>query len=281
MILDGTKLAWNVYSELSKTISQLEKKPHLVAVLLWNSEASLRYIGQKRKFAEKVGMYFSLEHLPENTTEQELLTYIKRYNRDDDVSGYIIQLPLPKHIDTQKIIACIDPKKDVDGFHPVNLWKLLRDEKSGHICCTPAGIMHIFREHHIDLWGKRVVILGRSNIVWKPLAVLCINAGATVISCNSHSKNITDDTKNADIVISAIWKPYFLKASDVSPKAVLIDVGFTLRDGKIYGDIDTNSCLEQGNSITPVPGGVGPLTVAMLLSNTLDAHLTQLWNKKI
>ncbi len=273
MILSGTKLAKSLNLELKSKIEQLPTKPQLTAILVWNNPSSLRYIRQKQKACESVGIIFELRHLHGDIQEEELLEQIWELNRNTQVSGYIVQLPLPAHIESQKIISAIDPLKDVDWFHPLNQGKVLIWDSSWHIPCTPKWIMRILQEYKVELEGKKVVILGRSNIVGKPLAALCINAWATLTSCNSHSKDISVFTRDADIVISAVWQSHFLKAEDVSPEAVLIDVGFSVIDGKIFGDIDAEGCLAQWNRLTPVPGWVGPLTVAMLLENTYNAHL--------
>ncbi|MCH8519068.1 bifunctional 5,10-methylenetetrahydrofolate dehydrogenase/5,10-methenyltetrahydrofolate cyclohydrolase [Candidatus Gracilibacteria bacterium] len=281
MILSGTKLATILSHELSQNIQSLKNKPKLVAVLVGNNTASLRYIKQKKKASETVGIKFELLHLQDDISEQGLLSEIEKLNNDTSVSGYIVQLPLPNHINSQHILENISPLKDVDGFHPVNQGKVLIGDTSGLVPCTPKGVMKLLSHHNISLQGKKVTILGRSNIVGKPLAALCINAGATLTSCNSHTEDIFSYTRHADIVISAIGKAYFLKAEHVSPNAVLIDVGFSVVDGVIYGDIDFEGCLKQGNTLTPVPGGVGPLTVAMLLENTYLAHQRQLGEKTI
>lgn len=273
MKLSGTKLAQKCNIELANRIKTLNSQPQLAAVLVWNNSASLRYINQKQKAAEAVGIGFQLRHLDEHISQSDLLNVIEELNHCTQVSWYIVQLPLPDHIDTQKIISAIHPRKDVDWFHPVNQWKVLLWDTSGHIPCTPKWVMRILSDIEIDIKWKKIVILWRSNIVWKPLTALCINAGGTVISCNSHTKDITKHTLEADIVISAVGKAYFLQAHQISPEAILIDVGFSIIDEKIYGDMDYEACLKQWNLITPVPGWVGPMTVAMLLENTYQAHI--------
>ena len=277
MILSGTQLAQRCNEKLASHINTLNDVPQLTAVLVGNNPASLRYIDQKRKACASVGINFTLRRVEQDISEWDLLNIIQELNADSYISWYIVQLPLPLHIDSQKIISAIHPLKDVDGFHPINQWKVLLWDTSGHIPCTPKWVLRILSDIDIELRWKKVVILWRSNIVWKPLAALCINAWATVTSCNSYTKDITQYTRHADIVISAVWKAYFLKAEQVSPQAILIDVGFTVIDWKIYGDIDYEACLAQWNTITPVPGWVGPLTVAMLLENTFNAHI-QAWN---
>lgn len=216
-------------------------------------------------------MDFELKSFPEDVKEELILNQISEWNNSQSISGYIVQLPLPQHIDEQKIISAIRPEKDVDGFHPVNQGKLVIWDNSWLLPCTPAGIMEILRSYDISLRGKNVCVLGRSNIVWKPIALLCVNAWATVTVCNSATKNISDFTKKADIIITATGQAQILTADMVQSDSIIIDVGFSVVDGKIFWDADTNACLKKWASITPVPGGVWPMTVAMLLSNTLTA----------
>lgn len=277
MILSGKKVAEELNHKLKEKIQLLEKKPKLVAVLVWNNTESLRYISQKRKTSESVGMVFELLQLDLNISEDTLLSVIQTLNHNPSVSWYIVQLPLPQWFDAQKILSALDPKKDVDWFHPLNQGKVLIWDMSGHIPCTPKGIMKLLTYYDINIKGKHIVIIGRSNIVWKPLAALCINAWATVTSCNSLTSDLRVFTQNADIVISAVWKAHFLEASHFSPQATIIDVWFSIKDEKLFWDIDTESCLMQWNKITPVPGGIGPMTVAMLLENTYLAYIRRLW----
>lgn len=274
MILDGKKLASKIYESLEENIKNLSTPPTLWAVLVGNNSASLRYIAQKRKFSEKIGMNFQLFQLPEDISEWDLLEEIQKLNTNPNISWYIVQLPLPKYIDNQKIIRSIDPKKDVDGFHPENQWKVLIGDQTGFLPCTPGGIMKIFEEYNISLAWKKVVILGRSNIVWKPLTLLCINAWATVVSCNSKTTNITDYTLDADIVVCATGQAHILKADMVTKETVIIDVGFSVIDNVIHGDAQTQSFIDRWSTITPVPGWVWPMTVALLLSNTYSAHIS-------
>lgn len=272
MILDGKKIAQKIYSKLTDEILTLKEKPCLGAVLVGSNPASLRYIKQKKKNAKAIGMDFRLFSLPEDTTEAKLLTLIQNLNNDSSLSGYIVQLPLPSHIDTLKVIESINPTKDVDGFHPINQGKILIGEKDAFAPCTPLWVMEILRERDFVFPGSKIVILGRSNIVGKPLAALCINAWATVISCNSKTPDISQYTKSADVVVLATGQVGVLRADMIGKDTIVIDVGFTVRDGVIYGDADFKPIHAQWNLITPVPGWVGQLTVAMLLSNTLRAH---------
>ena len=273
MILNGTETAGKIYTSLKKDISLLQNKPTLWAILVWNSSASLRYIRQKRKFAEKIGMNFNLLQLPEEISEATLIAQIQDYNQSAHISGYIVQLPLPKHINENTVINSITPTKDVDGFHPKNQGKIMIGDTSGFAPCTPAGVMRLFQEYDISLSGKRVCIIGRSNIVGKPLAMMCINKWATVISCNSRTPSLEEFTKNADIIICATGMPHLLTPNMTKSDSVIIDVGFSVINKKIKWDADTQAFIDAGNTITPVPGWVGPMTVAMLMNNTYLAHI--------
>ncbi len=280
MILDGKKIAWGIYDNLSKEIKKLETIPTLGAVLVGDNPVSMRYISQKKRFAEQIGMNFKLFQFPENISERDLLSEIQKLNQSPDVSWYIVQLPLPDHIDSLSIINAITPSKDVDGFHPENQWKIMIWDTRGFVPCTPAGVIKICSYYDISLKWKQVVVIWRSNIVGKPLVNLLISTGATVINCNSKTPDISLYTKTADIVISAVGKPGLISPDIVKEDAVIIDVGFSIIDGKIYGDCDYDDLIAQWNSITPVPGWVGPMTVAMLLQNTYQAHIQNPWIKK-
>ncbi|PID86416.1 bifunctional methylenetetrahydrofolate dehydrogenase/methenyltetrahydrofolate cyclohydrolase [Candidatus Gracilibacteria bacterium] len=274
MFIDGKKIALDIYSDLKKEISLLDKKPTLGVILVGNNSSSLRYISQKEKWAKDIGMNFYIKHLDNLVTQESLLELVDGFNKNDDISGFIIQLPLPGHINPLTVIDKIDPLKDIDGFTSTNIGKIIIGDKSGLCPCTPAGIMDIFENLKIDLKGKNVTVLGKSNIVGKPITFLLINAGATVTSCNSNTKNITDYIKNSDIVISAVGKPGLVKLGDLKKGALVIDVGFSIVDGKIFGDVDISDIglYESSIKLTPVPGGVGPLTVANLMKNTLKAY---------
>ncbi len=273
MILNWTLTASKIYQELTQSISKLENKPILWAILVWDSSASLRYIKQKRKFAEQIWMWFELIQLSTQTTENELLDEIKKCNSRKEISGYIVQLPLPEHINTHKIISSISPNKDVDGFHPENQWKLMIWDSTGLSPCTPKWVMKLFQEYNISLSGKKVVVLGQSNIAWKPMAQMCINAWATVTSCNHLTPDISLFTKTADVIISATGVVWLITPEIVWKNCVIIDVGFSVVDGKIKWDADTQALIDYWTSITPVPGWVGPMTVAMLMENTYLAHM--------
>ena len=272
-ILSGKKIAANIYSKLEKNIADLERKPTLGAVLIWDNDSpSFRYIKQKRKFAEEVGMNFELFQFPVTITEESFIQEIYKLNHNNAISGYMVQLPIPEHIDINRVIRNIHPKKDVDGFHPENQWKIMIWDTTWLSPCTPAGVIEIFKQYKIKLTWKNVVVLWQSNIVGKPVSQMCINQWATVISCNHNTPDISLYTKHADIIISATGHIWLLSPEIVNPQTVIIDVGFSVKDWKIYWDAQFEKLLAQGNAITPVPGWVWPMTVAMLLSNTLKAH---------
>lgn len=275
MIIDWKKLAWKIYDEIKTEVSKNNKKPTLVAVLVWKNSSSIRYINQKRKWAEYVWINFRLEEFDENIKERELLAKVKEYNNDENINWYIVQLPLPKHINSTKIINSIHPKKDVDGFNPVNQWKILIWDNNWFAPCTPAWIMEVIKDEKVELEWKIVCVVWRSNIVWKPITAMLINAWATVISCNSKTKNIAKHTTQADIIIVAAWKPEILKVNMLKVWALVIDVWFTVLDWKIYWDADTKLIDLVWSKVTPVPGWVWALTVAMLMKNTIKAFKLQ------
>lgn len=272
MIIDWKVIALNIYDTIKAEVSILKNKPTLWAILVWENPASLRYIAQKQKWADYTWINFKLIQLKEDISEKELLKQVNDFNKDENISWYIIQLPLPKHIDENLVIDSIKAEKDVDWFHPINQWKILIWDNSWLVPCTPAWIMKIFESEYIDLVWKEVCVIWRSNIVWKPITALLINAWATVISCNSKTNDISKYTKQADIVIVATWQPELLKENMLKKWSIIIDVWFTVIDGKIYWDAETNQINKAWHSITPVPGWVWALTVAMLMSNTLKSH---------
>ena len=272
MIIDWKKIAQKIYDDIKEEVKTFEKKPTLWAILVWNNSSSIRYINQKRKWAEYTWINFKLEELDKDIEEKDLLELINSFNNDINISWYIIQLPLPNHLNTKKIINSIYPKKDVDWFTPENMWKISVWDDSWLIPCTPAWIMQILKHENRDLVWKKITVLGRSNIVWKPITMLLLNAWATVINCNSKTKNIKQYTIDSDIVISATGKPKILTADMVKKDATIIDVWFTVIDNKIYWDVDFENMNFETNKITPVPGWVWPLTVAMLMSNTIKAY---------
>lgn len=275
MIIDWKKIAAWMYEKIKEEILITWKKLKLQAILVWNNSSSLRYISQKRKWAEFVWIDFKLEHLEENITEKTLLDKIEEYNKDSKTTWILVQLPLPSHIDTKKVINLINPKKDVDWFHSENQWKILLWDDTWLFPCTPAWVMEIFNYLGVDLTWKLVTVIWRSNIVGKPLVAMLINSWATTICCNSKTKDIKEFTKKSDIVICAAWSPGLLTMDMINDKTIVIDVWFTVIDDKIYGDAKFDEIEANWNMITPVPGWVWALTVANLMSNILKAGRMQ------
>lgn len=275
MLLDWKIVAQSIYDDLKTKISSLEKKPKLAVILVWENPSSIRYVNQKQKWAEYTWIDFELLKFEENIKENELLKVIDKLNNDKNINWYIVQLPLPKHINEKIIINSILPEKDVDGFHPVNQWKIVIWDDSWLAPCTPTWMIELLNYYKVDIIWKNVVIVWRSNIVWKPIANLLINIGATVTICNSKTKNIEYYTKNADIVITAMWSPKFLTTDKINQNSIIVDVWFTVIDWKIYWDADFENIIKNWNSITPVPGWVWALTVACLMKNTLKAYKNQ------
>lgn len=286
IILDGKKISNEIKEEIATEVSQMkergEKVPHLAAVLVGNDGASLTYVGSKVRSCKKIGFESTLIRLPEDTTEVALLQKVNELNNNDDIDGYIVQLPLPKHIDEEKVLMAVDPDKDVDGFHPVNFGKMALDMET-FISATPFGIMELLRRYEVDTEGKHAVVIGRSHIVGRPMSILLSQKGeaanCTVTLTHSHTKNMKELTLQADIVISALGVPHFLKANMVKEGSVIIDVGITRvpddskeRGYYLTGDVDFENVSKKASYITPVPGGVGPMTIAMLLKNTLLAR---------
>ena len=285
-ILDGKQTGNDIKAELTARVDQLVKDgkrpPHLAAVLVGNDGASLTYVGSKVRSCERIGYESTLIQLPEETTELELLQQIDRLNENVAIDGFIVQLPLPKHIDEEKVLMAIDPHKDVDGFHPTNFGKMALDMES-FIPATPYGIMELLHRYDIDISGKHAVVIGRSHIVGRPMSILLSRksspGNATVTLTHSRTKNLAAITKEADIVISALGVPNFLKEDMVKETAIIIDVGITrVPDAShpkgyiITGDVDYERVKDKVSFITPVPGGVGPMTIAMLLQNTYLAY---------
>lgn len=284
-LIDGKKTAKEIKEELKKEVAAIidaeEKAPHLAAVLVGSDPASQTYVNSKEKSCKAIGMTSSVYRLPEDTTEETLLETVAFLNDDPDVDGFIVQLPLPKHIDEDKVIQAIKPEKDVDGFHPVNLGRMMLG-KPAFLPATPFGIMQLLERNNIKTEGKHCVVLGRSNIVGTPVSILMSrksNPGnATVTLCHSRTKNLEEIVKQADILIAAIGKEEFVKAEMVKEGAVVIDVGIHRVDDstkekgyRITGDVDFKEVSKKASAITPVPGGVGPMTIAMLMWNTLQA----------
>lgn len=272
MIIDWKKLAQIKFDEIRNEVKNTKTSLTLQAILVWNNPSSLRYIRQKRKWAEYIWINFILDHLDENISEEELLQKIQKYNNDANITWILVQLPLPNQIESKKVINLINPIKDIDWFNEKNQWKLLIWDNSWLVPCTPAGVMEIINSLEIDLAWKVVTVIWKSNIVWKPLTMLLINSWATVTSCNSKTKNLSQFTKNSDIVICAAWKPWILTLDMINDNTVVIDVWFTVIDDKIYGDAAFDEINNNGNLITPVPGWVWPLTVANLMSNVVKSY---------
>ena len=286
ILLDGRKTSAKIKQEIAEVVSKMKqlnnRPPHLAAVLVGSDGASMTYVGSKVKACELVGFESTLIKLPQCTTEETLLKQIETLNTNSEIDGFIVQLPLPKHIDENKIIMAIDPKKDVDGFHPINVGKLTLDLPT-FISATPYGIMELLERYAVPTAGKHVVVIGRSNIVGRPMSILMSQkrkaGNATVTVAHSRTKNLKLLTQQADIVIAALGIPEFLTSDMVKDNAVIVDVGITrVPDGakkkgyRIVGDVDFKSVSKKASHITPVPGGVGPMTIAMLLKNTLLAR---------
>ncbi|MBL6666926.1 bifunctional 5,10-methylene-tetrahydrofolate dehydrogenase/5,10-methylene-tetrahydrofolate cyclohydrolase [Flavobacteriaceae bacterium] len=282
-ILDGKKLSQQIKEEIKQAVDLRKEKgqkiPHLAAVLVGNDGASLTYVGSKVRSCEQVGFKSTLIRLESSISEEALLSKIKALNNDDTLDGYIVQLPLPKHIDEEKILLAVDPKKDVDGFHPSNFGRMALEMES-FIPATPFGIMEMLRRNELDISGKHCVVIGRSHIVGRPISILMSQKGnpgnATVTLAHSRTKNIEQLTQKADIIVSALGIPEFLKADMVKDGVIIIDVGITRVPDEnhpkgyvIKGDVAFDEVAKKSSYITPVPGGVGPMTIAMLLKNTL------------
>ena len=285
ILLDGKKTSAEIKEEIALEVRDLKDRghetPHLAAIIVGNDGASITYVNAKVKACERVGFESTLIRLPEDTTEEDLLNEIAILNVDNDIDGFIVQLPLPKHIDEQKILMAVDPNKDVDGFHPTNVGKMALNLPT-FISATPFGILELLDRYNVETSGKHVVVLGRSHIVGSPMSILLSQkrkiGNATVTMCHSRTKNLKEITLQADIIIAAIGIPEFLKADMVKDNVTVIDVGITrLADSskksgyRLVGDVAFDEVAEKSEFITPVPGGVGPMTIAMLLKNTLLA----------
>jgi methylenetetrahydrofolate dehydrogenase (NADP+)/methenyltetrahydrofolate cyclohydrolase len=276
-IIDGNKIAQDIRNEVRLSALELKEQkeiiPGLAVVLVGEDPASQIYVGRKAKACAEVGFLSREYRLPTATDEEKLLKIINKLNKDNSIHGILVQLPLPKHISTEKIIAAIDPHKDVDGFHPYNVGGLVTGTPL-FVSCTPRGIMELLARSGIELTGKEAVVVGRSNIVGKPMALLLLAQNATVTMCHSKTKDLGLVTGRADVLIAAIGKPHMIKANMVKEGAVVIDVGVNrLANGKLTGDVAFDEVAAKASFITPVPGGVGPMTIAMLMKNTLDAAL--------
>ena len=278
IIIDGKELAKKTRQNLKIECDELKNKginPRLAVIMVGDNPASKVYVRNKSKACQEVGVEYEEYLLDSNITQKDLIDLIKKLNNDKNINGILLQSPIPKHLDINEAFRTIDYHKDVDGFHPMNVGKLTLGQDT-FVSCTPYGVMRMFEEYNIDLCGKNVVILGRSNIVGKPLSQCCLNKNATVTICHSKTQNTKKITKEADIVIAAIGKPKFITQDMVKDGAVIIDVGINRNEnGKIVGDVDFENVKEKASYITPVPGGVGPMTIAMLINNVIKAAKIQ------
>lgn len=274
-ILDGKQIAKEYRQRLKNQVNELKEHgftPKLSVILVGNDGASQSYVKSKKKAAEKIGMISEIIHLDESTSEEVVLSELNRLNNDDTVSGILVQVPLPKQVSEQKVLEAINPEKDVDGFHPINIGKLYIDEQT-FVPCTPLGIMEILKHADINLEGKNAVVIGRSHIVGQPVSKLLLQANATVTILHSRTKNMNAHLKQADMIVSAVGQPGLVTKENVKKGAVIIDVGNTPdENGKLKGDVAYDEIKEIASAITPVPGGVGPLTITMVLNNTLLAE---------
>ena len=278
--IDGKAFSQTVLEKIKEEHSQLKEKygkpAGLAVVIVGNNPASQVYVKNKIRACENVGFYSENIELDENISEKELLQEIDKLNKNDRIDGILVQLPLPAHINELKIIDSISPEKDVDGFHVSNIGKMVIGDETGFLSCTPYGIMQLLEEYKIEIAGKDAVIIGRSNIVGKPMALMLIQKGATVQVCNSNTKDLRKKLNKADIIIVAAGVPKLLKKEDVKEGTVVIDVGINRVDGKICGDVDYEEVAEKTSYITPVPGGVGPMTIASLIKNTFKSYKNSL-----
>lgn len=272
-IIDGKKISLKIMEDLKKEIGKLKEVniiPGLAVIIVGNNPASETYVNSKEKTAEKLGIYSLKYELEKTASEKELLDVIEDLNSNDKIHGILVQLPLPDHIDSKKILHSISVDKDVDGFHPENIGKMTVGDKA-FLPCTPNGVIKILEHENVAIAGKHAVIIGRSNIVGKPMATLLLERDATVSICHSKTKNMSEITKSADIIVVAVGKPNFVKPEMIKESAIVIDVGINRVDEKLVGDVDFEQVKEKASLITPVPGGVGPMTIAMLMYNTVES----------
>lgn len=282
-LIDGKKFSEELLLEIGRKNKELHDKygrpAGLAVIIVGEDPASQVYVRNKVKACENNGLYSETHKLPENITEENLIKVIESLNENDKIDGILVQLPLPKHINELNIINSISPEKDVDGFNVVNVGKMMIGDDSGFLPCTPYGVMQLLEGYNIDVEGKDVVIVGRSNIVGKPMALMLINAKATVQVCNSKTKNLTEKLKQADIIIVATGVAKLIKKDQVKEGAVVIDVGINRVNGKLCGDVDFDEVKDKASFITPVPGGVGPMTIASLIKNTLKSYEIKIKSK--
>lgn len=277
-IIDGKQLAKKTREKLRYEVEDLKKEgiqPKLAVIMVGDNSASQIYVRNKSKACNDVGIEFEEYLLPGTTKQEELLDLIEKLNNNEEINGILLQSPIPDGLDINEAFRKISPEKDVDGFHPVNVGKLVLGQDT-FVSCTPYGVMKMFEEYNIDLEGKNAVVIGRSNIVGKPMSQCLLNKNATVTICHSRTRNLSEITKNADILVSAIGKPEFVTADMVKDGAVVIDVGINrTAEGKLKGDVDFENVSKKASYITPVPGGVGPMTIAMLMNNVVKASKNQ------
>lgn len=278
-IIDGKAISAATRAEIKEKVAELTKKgvrPGLAVIIVGDDPASRVYVNNKKKACEQLGIMSEEYAMPADTTEEELLAVIERLNDRDDIDGILCQLPLPKHLDEKTVINAISPDKDVDAFHPINVGEIMIGDYK-FLPCTPAGVMEMLRRSDISVDGKNCVVIGRSNIVGKPMAMLLLHANATVTVCHSHTKNLKEICRGADVIVAAVGKADFVTADMVKPGAVVIDVGMNRREnGKLCGDVDFANVEPIASAITPVPGGVGPMTITMLMQNTLRSAESRL-----
>ena len=277
-LLDGKKVSQLTKDRLKEKVEILKQEgitPKLAVIMVGSDSASQIYVRNKSKACDYIGIKFEEHLLPEETKQEELLNLIEELNNKKEINGILLQSPIPRNLDINEAFRKISPEKDVDGFHPVNVGKLVLGQDT-FISCTPFGIMKILEEYNIDIEGKNAVVIGRSNIVGKPVAMLLLCENGTVTICHSKTKNLAEITKNADILVAAIGKPCFVTEDMVKPGAIVIDVGINrMEDGKLKGDVDFETVNQKASYITPVPGGVGPMTIAMLMTNVVKAAENQ------
>jgi methylenetetrahydrofolate dehydrogenase (NADP+)/methenyltetrahydrofolate cyclohydrolase len=279
-IIDGKAVSAHLRTGLKEQVARFVAMhgyaPGLAVVLVGEDPASAVYVRNKSRACEEVGIYSEVYRLPQETKEEDLLSLIAKLNQEKNIHGILVQLPLPKHISEERVVLAIDPHKDVDAFHPANVGKIMLG-KYQFLPCTPAGVMALLKHYEVDIAGKHCVVIGRSNIVGKPRALLLLEKNGTVTVCHSKTKNLADITRQADILVAAVGKPRFVTADMVKDDAVVIDVGINrTSDGKLCGDVDFDAVAPKVAAITPVPGGVGPMTITMLLQNALKAAEIQL-----
>jgi len=281
-IIDGKALSDKILKEIENEHSELQakvgRKAGLAVIIVGENPASQIYVRNKIRACERVGFHSETIRLDEHITEENLLLEIEKLNNDNNIDGILVQLPIPKHINELKVINAISAEKDVDGFHTTNIGKMMIGDETGFLPCTPAGVIQMFEEYNIDLEGKDVLVIGQSNIVGKPMTLLLIKKRATVQVCNSKTKNLSEKLQKADVVVAAAGSPKLVKTTDVKEGVVVIDVGINRVDGKLCGDVDFEEVSKKASFITPVPGGVGPMTIAMLIKNTFKSYKQKIDN---